>query len=108
MVSISVSGIGSAAPTRASAILSKRMRRLACVSGAGAAVLLALPGAVATSELSVDLVNLRAHKGSVRICLTADPDNFPACIDDAQAVTRSIPATAATLSFAGLAHGDYA
>ncbi|MGY2734263.1 DUF2141 domain-containing protein [Sphingomonas sp. UYP23] len=84
------------------------MRKLACVSGAGAAVLLALPGAVATSELSVDLVNLRSHKGSVRICLTADPDNFPACIDDAQAVTRSIPATAASLSFEGLAHGDYA
>ncbi|MDY7524100.1 DUF2141 domain-containing protein [Sphingomonas sp. 10B4] len=84
------------------------MRRLACVGGASAVVLLALPGAVATSDLSVDLTNLRSHKGSVRVCLTADPQNFPACIDDAQAVTRSIPATAGSLRFDGLAHGDYA
>ena len=108
MVSISVSGIGSAAPTKVSAILSKRMRRLACVSGVSAAVLLALPGAVATSDLSVDLTNLRSHKGSVRVCLTADPTNFPACVDDAKAVTRSIPATSSTLSFDGLVEGGYA
>nr|WP_189676504.1 DUF2141 domain-containing protein [Sphingomonas glacialis] len=84
------------------------MRRLACVGGASAVVLLALPGAVATSDLSVDLTNLRSHKGSVRVCLTADPQNFPACIDDAQAVTRSIPATTGSLRFDGLTHGDYA
>ncbi|WP_010184350.1 DUF2141 domain-containing protein [Sphingomonas sp. PAMC 26605] len=84
------------------------MRRLACVAGAAAGLLATLPGAVATGELSVDLVNLRSHKGSVRVCLTADPTNFPACIDDAQAVTRSIPATAASLRFDGLARGDYA
>lgn len=84
------------------------MRKLACVAGAGAGLLLTLPGAVATGELSVDLANLRSHKGSVRLCLTADPKNFPACIDDAQAVTRSIPATADSLRFEGLAHGDYA
>lgn len=84
------------------------MRKLACVAGAAAGLLLTLPGAVATGELSVDLVNLRSHKGSVRVCLTADPANFPACIDDAQAVTRSIPATATSLRFDGLARGDYA
>lgn len=70
--------------------------------------MLTLPGAVATGELSVDLVNLRSHKGTVRVCLTADPTNFPACIDDAQAVTRSIPATADSLRFDGLARGNYA
>ncbi|MEG3176926.1 DUF2141 domain-containing protein [Sphingomonas sp. RB3P16] len=84
------------------------MRKLACVSGAAAALLLTLPGAVATTELSVDVTNLRSHKGMVRICLTADPDNFPACIDDAQAVTRSIPASETSLRFDGLPHGDYA
>lgn len=84
------------------------MRRLASVAGAAAGLLATLPGAVATGELSVDLVNLRSHKGSVRVCLTADPTNFPACIDDAQAVTRSIPATATSLTFDGLARGDYA
>ena len=78
------------------------------MSGLGAAVLLSLPGAVATGELSVDVSNLRSHKGLVRVCLTADPANFPACIDDAQAVTRSIPASATTIRFGGLARGDYA
>ena len=67
-----------------------------------------LPGAVGTGELSVDVANLRSHKGFVRVCLTADPQNFPACIDDAQAVTRSIPASATNIRFEGLAHGDYA
>lgn len=67
-----------------------------------------LPGAVGTGELSVDVANLRSHKGFVRVCLTADPQNFPACIDDAQAVTRSIPASATSIRFDGLAHGDYA
>ena len=71
-------------------------------------MLLSLPGAVATGELSVDVSNLRSHKGMVRVCLTADPDNFPACIDDAQAVTRSIPASATSIRFDGLARGDYA
>ena len=84
------------------------MRRLAGVSSAGALLLLALPGAIGTSELSVDVGNLRSHKGMVRVCLTADPTNFPACIDDAQAVTRSIPATGDSLRFDGLARGDYA
>lgn len=84
------------------------MRKLALVSGLGAAALLSLPGAVATGELSVDVSNLRSHKGFVRVCLTADPANFPACIDDAQAVTRSIPASATNIRFDGLARGDYA
>ena len=78
------------------------------MSGAAAAALLSLPGAVATGELSVDVSNLRSQKGLVRVCLTADPANFPACIDDAQAVTRSIPASATNIRFEGLARGDYA
>ncbi|WP_188446184.1 DUF2141 domain-containing protein [Sphingomonas psychrolutea] len=84
------------------------MRKLALASGLGAAALLSLPGAVATGELSVVVSNLRSHKGFVRVCLTADPANFPACIDDAQAVTRSIPASATNIRFDGLARGDYA
>lgn len=84
------------------------MRRLAGVGGAAAALLLSLPGAVATTELKVDISNLRSHKGMVRVCLTADPTNFPACIDDAKAVTRSIPASSNTLSFDGLVEGGYA
>ncbi len=71
-------------------------------------LLLSLPGAVATSDLAVDIANLRSHKGMVRVCLTADPANFPACIDDAKAVTRSIPASASGLHFDGLPPGGYA
>lgn len=71
-------------------------------------LLLALPGAVATSDLAVDITNVRSHKGMVRVCLTADPANFPACVDDAKAVTRSIPAGTTGLRFDGLPHGGYA
>lgn len=108
MASISDSGTGCAAPTRASGISRRSMRRLARVGGAGTALLLSLPGAVATGELSVEIANLRSHRGFVRVCLTADPDNFPACVDDAQAVTRSIPASASSVRFEGLARGGYA
>lgn len=78
------------------------------MSGASAVLMLSLPGAVATGDLSVDVANLRSHKGLVRVCLTADPDNFPACIDDADAVTRSIPASASSMRFDGLPPGGYA
>ena len=72
------------------------------------AALLLLPGAAPTGDLSVDIVRLRSTRGMIRVCLTADPDNFPACIDDAEAVTRSIPATAHDMRFDGLPRGDYA
>ena len=44
----------------------------------------------------------------MRICLTRDPGNFPDCVDDAQAITRSIPADAPSTAFPGLSPGDYA
>lgn len=44
----------------------------------------------------------------MRVCLTADPDNFPACVDDADAVTRSVPAATPALRFDGLPLGTYA
>jgi uncharacterized protein (DUF2141 family) len=44
----------------------------------------------------------------IRICLTADPANFPACVDDANALTRSIPASVRTTSFPGLPQRGYA
>lgn len=75
---------------------------------AGLALLASLPAATGTTELSVDIANLRSAKGLVRVCLTADPTNFPACIDDADAVTRSIPASAHSIRFDGLPRGDYA
>lgn len=75
----------------------------------GAAVALALlPGAAPTTRLDVAVDNLRNAKGLVRICLTADPKNFPACVDDADAVTRTIPAATRTLRFDALPRGGYA
>lgn len=52
--------------------------------------------------------NVRSAKGLIRVCLTSDPDNFPACVDDVAAVTRSIPADTNALRFDGLPHGNYA
>lgn len=44
----------------------------------------------------------------LRVCLTADPANFPACVDDTRAVTRSVPASVRDIRFDGLARGAYA
>ena len=68
----------------------------------------ALGGASPVSRLDVALDHLRSTRGMVRVCLTADPGNFPACIDDADAVTLSFPAGERRFSLGGLAPGDYA
>lgn len=44
----------------------------------------------------------------LRICLTADPKNFPGCVDDTHAVTRSVPASTPEIHFEGLPYGHYA
>ncbi len=67
-----------------------------------------LLGATPVARLDVAVDQVRSAKGMLRVCLTADPDNFPACVDDADAVTRSIPAGTHALSFAGLPRGTYA
>lgn len=76
--------------------------------GAAALALALLPGAVPVTSLDVDIVNLRSQRGVIRICLTADPQNFPGCVDDKRAVTRSIPATSPSVRIDGLARGEYA
>ncbi|RZT57074.1 uncharacterized protein (DUF2141 family) [Sphingomonas sp. BK036] len=67
-----------------------------------------LAAAAPVTRLDVEVDNLRSAKGMIRICLTADPDNFPACIDDANALTRSVPASVRTTSFPGLPQRGYA
>lgn len=67
-----------------------------------------LPGAMPVSELTVDVVKLRSERGMIRFCLTADPRNFPGCVDDSRAVTRSVPATTHVVTFDGLPNGGYA
>lgn len=68
----------------------------------------ALPGASPTGSLDVGIDKVRSTKGVLRLCLTADPKNFPGCIDDANAVTRSVPAGDRDVRFEGLPYGNYA
>ena len=65
-------------------------------------------GAAPIARLDVGVDHMRSAKGLLRVCLTADPDNFPACVDDADAVTRSVPAGAHAMRFDGLPLGHYA
>ncbi|MEG3163548.1 DUF2141 domain-containing protein [Sphingomonas sp. PB2P19] len=67
-----------------------------------------LIGAAPVGRLDIVVDNLRSAKGLIRICLTADPDNFPACVDDARAVTRNVPARESTIDITGLPRGNYA
>ncbi|MGY4395112.1 uncharacterized protein (DUF2141 family) [Sphingomonas sp. UYAg733] len=83
-------------------------RRFARRIGVALVLVSLLPGAMPVADLHVDIARLRSAKGMLRICLTADPKNFPACLDDARAVTRSVRADAPAILFAGLPRGDYA
>ncbi|KQM49360.1 hypothetical protein ASE69_09940 [Sphingomonas sp. Leaf208] len=67
-----------------------------------------LSAAAPVTRLDVQVNNLRSSKGMIRICLTADPDNFPACVDDAKALTRTLPASVHATSFSGLPQRGYA
>lgn len=67
-----------------------------------------LSGAAPVSRLDVAVDHLRSAKGLIRVCLTADPANFPGCTDDANAATLNVPARAGRFSFPALPHGDYA
>lgn len=65
-------------------------------------------GATPVARLDVSFTQVRSAKGLLRVCLTADPDNFPRCVDDRNATTRSIPASTNALRVDGLPHGGYA
>lgn len=65
-------------------------------------------GAMPVARLEVSVDHLRSAQGFVRVCLTADPANFPACVDDAQALTRSVPAGIHAIRFDALPQGAYA
>ena len=65
-------------------------------------------GTAPVARLDVALDHLRSTRGTVRVCLTADPANFPACVDDADAVRLSIPASETRFTLPGLPPGSYA
>lgn len=85
-----------------------RGQRFARRLGAALMVVGLLPGAAPIGALDIGIDRVRSAKGVLRICLTADPKNFPGCVDDAHATTRSIPAGEHETRFEGLPHGDYA
>ncbi|WP_051083460.1 DUF2141 domain-containing protein [Sphingomonas sp. Mn802worker] len=78
--------------------------RIAALTGAT----LLLIGAAPVASLDVGIEHVRSVKGLLRVCLTADPENFPSCVDDKDAVTRNVPAATHGLRFTGLPHGTYA
>lgn len=70
-----------------------------------------LPAAapVSGTEVDVRFNNVRNHKGLIRACLTREPRYFPHCERDPRSHKLSIPAAeGATLSFTGVAPGEYA
>lgn len=82
--------------------------RLARRAGAALILVSLLPGASPVGRLDVEIGKLRSEKGMLRLCLTADPDNFPGCLDDKNAVTRSVAASERSVRFDGLSGGRYA
>lgn len=71
-------------------------------------MLATLPGVALVAPVEIDVTKLRSSKGVLRICLTSDPANFPACTDDADALKRSIPASQHSIRFEALPVGTYA
>lgn len=109
MAYISGSGTMSAAPITALASSSPGpVQRFARRLGVAMMLVGLLPGAAPISTLDVTIDNVRSARGVLRVCLTADPRNFPGCVDDAQAVTRTVPANSHQVQFGGLPLGNYA
>ncbi len=84
------------------------MRRVVSTVALGGAMLATLPGAMPTGALDVRISDARSTRGVIRLCLTADPKNFPGCTDDRNAVTRSFPVRDGGVRINGLGRGDYA
>jgi uncharacterized protein (DUF2141 family) len=74
----------------------------------GAPLPAAAPVAGPATSLEIDVAGMRSAKGLIRICLTAEPKNFPGCTDDKHAITRSVPAGQHVIRFDGLSPGTYA
>lgn len=92
-------------------VFARRRRRAGAAALAPIGLVLSallLSGAAPVSRLDVAVEHLRSAKGMLRVCLTADPANFPACVDDTDAVTLNVPATSAGFAFPALPHGTYA
>lgn len=77
-------------------------------AAAACALFVSLGAASPVASLQIEIDAARSDKGSFKLCLTADPDNFPRCHDDALAVRRSVPATTRVIRYDALPAGTYA
>ncbi|WP_181950934.1 DUF2141 domain-containing protein [Aurantiacibacter spongiae] len=67
------------------------------------------PARTGGTEVIVEVTNLRSGEGTVRACMTADPERFPRCRDDARSFRVVVPASQAhELHFRGVSPGRYA
>jgi uncharacterized protein (DUF2141 family) len=73
-----------------------------------AAAPVASPATALAGSLEIDVAGMRSARGLIRVCLTAEPKNFPGCVDDKHAVTRSVPASQHIIRFDDLPPGKYA
>ncbi|WP_420607079.1 DUF2141 domain-containing protein [Novosphingopyxis sp.] len=77
----------------------------------GAALLALATGAAPVptgSELDLTFTNLRSAKGSLLVCITADPAYFPDCTEDPDKRFLTVPASKPILIVSGLAQARYA
>ena len=66
-------------------------------------------GTAAPGSVDAELSGLRSTRGLVLVCMTMQPDRFPACQSDPQARRlRVATVDARDLRFDGLPSGDYA
>ncbi len=70
--------------------------------------LLSVGAAPRTADLRVELTGLRSSKGTVMLCLTAAPANFPDCRTRADARFLNVPAAAPVATFTGVPAGRWA
>lgn len=60
-------------------------------------------------DVTVEITNLRNHGGTVRACMTDDPERFPRCQDNARSHRVVVPAgEASVLRFHNVQPGTYA
>lgn len=94
--------------SRAGRVLVGRVQAGRVLAAVGAAALVG--GASGSdSRLDIEVHSLRSSEGLVHLCMTARPDHFPDCADDAAAYTATVPAAATVkLRLTNLKPGRYA
>lgn len=66
-------------------------------------------GAAPTTDLTVEIAELRSVRGVVQVCLTRDASRFPNCKEDPAARRLKVPASAKLiLQIEGISPGGYA